>query len=466
MAVACLAPAAHCGEEAASVALRNLDLSKATDAELFEASSACRTLTRIGTERSVVLLEKLLDDPRTRDYARTALRNIDGEKAEAALKRHPARKDNASPVDEKKRALLSTALPAILKGDQAGLARFVTLLKSDDPVEFKVALEALRRFPDRRLVDLLAIEQRSLTPQRRVAAILALPEIDFGQVPQPLVTVAAQDLDPEARAAALTVLGRGADAETVPLLFSALGAENDTVAKAAFEALATTKSPVEKLIVQNLNNDNPDIRKAACRLVGERRIVSAEEALWNAIPLRSCKDYYPVLGRIADAGGFEKLLDHFDKLADVGSKKAAETGVVLACQLSGDREKYLEILDRNRKDRPETVQVEFLSALGGRAALQEIVSITKTTGRDDVRDRATRILGQWTGGEVAPALLDLSSSLREEKYKIRTLRGFLRAVSRFDMTKEEKRNLCEKALVIATRDEEREKIGELLVELK
>lgn len=454
-------------EDAAIALLQKLDLSKATDADLFEMSAACRRLARIGTEKSVDVLEKLLDDQRTRDYARTALKSIVGEQAEAALKRHPSKKDNASPIDEKKRRLLSTALPTILKGDDAGLAEFVRLLKSEDRTEFNVALEAFRKFPDRKIVDLLAKEQANLKPDHRIAAILSLQDrTDVVPVPQEIVEAAKTDSNPEVQVAAMAVLGVFPDDDKIQFLFLASKGTNE---KSAVEILAMTKYPkIDQVIVDKVSDSDPNIRLIANQLAGERSVKAAESKLWM-----STKDEqwgsvqftaFLALGRIVDQTGFEKLLNDYSSNDFENIKHYILSSIKTACQLSADRSAYAKLIGEKISN-PAT-QLDLLDELGGDEALKSIVEIAKATDKDEIRDQATKILGEWTGAEVASVLLELSASLKEEKYKVRTLRGFLRAVRQFDMPKEEKRKLCEKALEIACRDEEKKLVREQLDRLK
>lgn len=442
--------------------LQKFDAEKSTDAELFDIAAACRHLTVIGTESSVPALEKLLDDPRTADYARTALKNIDADAARDVLQKHSAKKDNASPISEKLKTSRNN-VAKIAAGGAEGLELFSKLLKSDDKYEFNAALEGFRQYPDRNIVDVLAKEQATLKPDRRIAAILSLCDrTDVAPVPQEIfdmVSAAGNDL--EIREAAIFVLGAFPDEKTIHFLFRLRG----DLTKQAVEALTTLKSKeIDKIVLGYLDGNDPNDRMTAAQIAGGRHIVAAEALLWKASRNEQWGGVqftaFIALGRIVGTEGFSKLLDDYNSSNFEKIRAYILIGVKDACKISADRDAYASLIAEKLKD--DSLKLELLALVGGGESLKRIVEITKTTDNDSIRDTATKILGEWTGAEVAPFLLDLSASLTEQKYKVRTMRGFLRAVRQFDMPNDVKRTLCEKAFDIAQRDEEKKMIAEVL----
>jgi HEAT repeat protein len=474
------------------VVLQKIDLSQATDAELFNAATACRRLTVIGTEKSVSVLKPLLADSRLASYARTALEHIGGSVAETALKENPAHSNNASPNNEKHHKAIATQ-QMILEGGEKGLKLFSELLKSDDKTLFHAALTAFRKFPDRKIVEVLAQEQASLKPAHRIAAILSLLDRnDVAPVPQPIITTAKSDPNDEIRSTALAILGAFPDEDSVRFLFSVAqnsfsiapnssdsettssaalttSSATSTPSLAAFEALATTPYPeMEKIIFELLAGTDSNFQLTACRLSGERHIIAAEPLLWtvleNSVNNNVQVTALDALGRVVSQDGFAKLLDTYCAYKNENLKLSILTGLKTACQQPADRIVYSKLVIEKL---PEQVllQLELLAAIGGSESLRQIAETAKITEQDAIRDVATKYLGEWAGAEAAPILLDLSATLKEEKYKVRTFRGFLRAVRQFDLTKEEKQKLCEKALNIAPRNEEKKLLQDILSKL-
>jgi HEAT repeat protein len=469
------------GDDALQIAvLQKIDLSQATDTELFNAATACRQLTVIGTEKSVPVLKSLLADSRLARYASTALEQIGGSVAETALKENPAQSNNDSPNNKKHQKAIATQ-QMILEGSEKGLQLFSELLKSDDKTLFHAALTAFRKFPDRKIVEVLAQEQASLKPEHRIVAILSLLDRnDVAPVPQPIIATAKSEPNEEIRSTAIAVLGAFPDEDSVRFLFSVVqdssGSETTssatlTPSSAAFEALATTPySGIDKIILELLAGTDSNLQLTACRLSGERHLIAAEPLLWTILQ-NSANNNVQVaalnaLGRVVSQNGFAKLLDIYRayKNENENLKLSILTGIKTACQQPSDRTVYSKLIIEKLSEQI-LLQLELLAAIGGSESLKQIAETAKITEQDAIRDVATRYLGEWTGAEAAPVLLDLSVSLKEEKYKVRTFRGFLRAVRQFDLTKEEKQKLCEKALNIAPRNEEKKLLQDILSKL-
>jgi hypothetical protein len=103
----------------------------------------------------------------------------------------------------------------------------------------------------------------------------------------------------------------------------------------------------------------------------------------------------------------------------------------------------------------------ILGEIGGAKALQAIAAAA-TDSNPDIKDAASRLLGQWPTADAAPALLDLAKTAGEEKYRIRALRGYLRIARQFDVPEAQRVEMCRAALATATRDEERKIATEVL----
>ena len=455
--------------EAESIAiLENLDFAQANEAEIHKAMLAIRCLQRSGTEKSIIVLEKCLADIRLTTYARAALQNIGNGKSKAAeyvLKKYPLRKHNASPIDKKRSELITKIL------ESKDTAVFISVLKSD-AVGFNAALQAFRQYPDRSIIDVLAEEQKILKPEQRIAALYSfLDRKDVEPLPQEIIEAAVGDSNPEVKAAAMKVLGAFPNKERIEILFRecTASAANPEIYEAVIDVLATTKYPeINTAVLAKLSDKDASVRLAAVRVAGERSIKETESALWNIAKeqpfVELQRQAMIALGRIAGKETFEKLCSGYQAGGADNVRGAYLEGIKISCPLSPDQADYVEQISGKIAD--PLLQLELFALIGGTPSLQAIAKIVSTTKQDAVIDKATQILGEWMSAEVAPVLLDLAASLENEKYKIRCIRGMLRAVRQFDMTKEKKRELCEKALGIATREDEKNLLRQQLEQLK
>jgi RNase P/RNase MRP subunit POP5 len=98
--------------------------------------------------------------------------------------------------------------------------------------------------------------------------------------------------------------------------------------------------------------------------------------------------------------------------------------------------------------------------VGGERALEGVSAFTRDVS-EEVQDAATRVLGEWITADAAPVLLDLATE-GSGKFKIRTLRGYIRIARQLDVPTAERIAMCRKALAVAERDDERKLVLETL----
>ena len=98
--------------------------------------------------------------------------------------------------------------------------------------------------------------------------------------------------------------------------------------------------------------------------------------------------------------------------------------------------------------------LELLGQVGGPLALKKVAAVAGSES-DAHRDAGTRVLGNWKTPDVAPVLYELATTFDERKYKIRTLRGYIRVARYLSVPIGERLDMCEAALRLADRSEER-----------
>jgi hypothetical protein len=105
--------------------------------------------------------------------------------------------------------------------------------------------------------------------------------------------------------------------------------------------------------------------------------------------------------------------------------------------------------------------LELLGSVGGSKALSAVVSHA-TDPDSDIQDAATRVLGEWMTPDAAPELLKLAATLDNDRFKIRAVRGYIRIIRQLGLPTEEKLAMCQQALAVAQRDEDKKLVLEAL----
>jgi HEAT repeat protein len=238
------------------------------------------------------------------------------------------------------------------------------------------------------------------------------------------------------------------------------------VAAAAQETLAKIPGEdVDKAIAKALG-DTPEIQSVVMELVGKRRIVEAVPALFKAVENSDQQRRLVAIRALGETIRPDDLPALTNRLA--APTNAEESAAVQAALRAAsirvpDREQCAAALADCIEDAPNAVKIflfELLSELGGDTALKTVSEYARSSD-DIIQDNATRVLGEWTGVDAADALLALAESLDNNKYKIRTLRGYIRIVRQF-VPDEQKPEMCEIAMNAAERVQEKQLILEVL----
>ena len=104
--------------------------------------------------------------------------------------------------------------------------------------------------------------------------------------------------------------------------------------------------------------------------------------------------------------------------------------------------------------------LEILASMGGPTALSAVGAAAKGS-TPEIRETASRLLGEWMDVDAAPVLLDLAKTAAEEKYKIRAMRGYIRLVRQFVLPDDQRAEMCRTAMETADRDAEKKLVLEV-----
>jgi len=349
---------------------------------------------------------------------------------------------------------------AILARQSAGLPLLLEQLKVGDNDLFGVALRTSRELPGGDVTRSLVAELDSLPPARQVLLIRAIGDRqDAAALPAMRKRAAAGPK--EIRLAAIHVLGQMGDASAVTVLLEAAVSGEPVLAQAAQASLKKLRgSTVEAAIVRHLDRGDPGARALLLDLVAQHAIASALPAVLKAaddpneqVRLAAIK----TLGRIVGLKEIALLTHRLLAAKSPQETAALQETLKVACLRTPDRDacagKLLDCLP-NAPIASKCFLIELLGSVGGGRALKG-VSAAAEDANEDLQDAATRVLGEWMSADAAPELLKLAKTLRNDKLRIRALRGYIRIVRQMNLPADEKLAMCEAAFGAAQRDEER-----------
>jgi HEAT repeat protein len=434
---------------------------------------ALAALGRIANPEAVEILRRALrsDSPVTRTAAAHAClacaqQQLAGrEQPEAAALYDTVR---GSDVPEICRAAATRG--AMLAGGPAALSLLAEQLQAGDVVMFTDALAASRRMSGGGVTKVLLAQLDHLPPARQAALIAALADRrDSAVLPTAQKAAAAGPV--EVRLAAIRALGPLADASSAAVLLAALAASEPGLAEAAEASLASLPgAAVDAAILARLGSGSQKTRIALTNLVGQRKIAAARAAM-----LAAADDPAPeirvaamrALGWIMAAEDLPRLVNRLRAAKTPQEADTIKEALTTASARIADREASAEKLAGCMTQSPLEVQcflLELLGRVGGGRALA-IVATHAHSPNAELQDAAVRTLGQWPNAEAAAELLGLAKSLTVEKLQVRALRGYIRLARQADLPADRRLAMCEEALKLARRDEEKALVLQVLVRI-
>jgi len=283
---------------------------------------------------------------------------------------------------------------------------------------------------------------------------------DLGQeAALPVVLEAAESNAWDIRRAAINVLGGLGDGSAVPVLL-ATAVDESGLAQAAFDSLRRLKGQdVDAAVAEALDGAKGTKRVTLIRLAGERGIASAVPALKQAADDRDpevAKAAIRALGTTVGPVELSMLIGRLVHPRSSDEAAVAREALKKAVLRMPDRDACaiaLTIHMDNASTASKSHLLELLGAVGGRKALQ-VVSAAARSDSEEIQDAATRVLGEWMSPDAAPVLFDLAQK-GNDKFKVRTLRGFIRIIRQFGLPDDVRLAMCREAMELATRDDER-----------
>lgn len=428
------------------------------------AMAAALALGRIGTEPGCQALSDRLDE------SRAAVRNAIAEGCVlcAAQQLDAGKNDQAAQLYDRVRQadvpaqrLAEATRGAILATGNIPL--LVELIQAEDKDRFQLGLMVSREMAGGDVTEALAAQIADASPVRQSLLVLALADRSDDNV-LPVVMKIAASGPKQVRAAAIEVLGQVGDESALDALLEIAASGDDDLLPVTMEALeGLAGDNVNSQLVERLAQADGPMHKAVIQVVGRRRVSDAVPSLMKALEDKQGEVRTAALlalGETVTASDLDVLIQR--AMAAVhpspAEAEAAAKALQAACIRMPDREacaaQLTEALDRAPPS-AKVKAIEILGAMGGTQALKTVGQAAKS---DDpaLQDAASRLLGQWMSPDAAPVLLDLAQNLKQSKYRVRALRGFLRIPRQFDVPVDQAIQMCQDALAAADRDNERE----------
>ncbi len=374
---------------------------------------------------------------------------------------------------------LAALAGAIRSRGPQGVDLLVETLQSPDLDRFDVALSMANLIPGNRVTETLVAEISKPLPApegetgelvvahwRAVGVVTVLGKRG-DPAALPVVLKLAQQAPPDVQLAAVRALARLGDASAVPALLDAAASPQSALAAAALDSLAALPDQgADARVLALLDGSSGPQRLAIIEVLGRRGVAAAAPALMK---LASSDDKttraaaFAALGLTVGQDHLAALVEYLVRAPSDDVATAAKAALERACQRMPDRDAAARVLiAQMRGDSPamRANLLDLLRALGGPEALAHVVAAAKADDQQS-QDAATQVLGQWTSPDAAPALLELTKA-PNNRFKVRTLRGYIRIARQLNVPTEQRIEMCRTALGLAERDEDLNLILETL----
>jgi HEAT repeat protein len=433
------------------------------------ASAAAIVLGRVGGPEATKTLEATLAD--APDAVRSAVAEgcvlcaehlMEAGELEEAARIY----DRVRQAQVPKQRVVEATRGAILARQAGGVPLLLQQFQSDDKALFAIALSTARELSGEEVTEALVANLAKVAADRKPLVILALADRGDAVV-LPAMLDAAKAGPDSVRLAAIDVVKRLGDASCIPVLLELATEGEEDTAQAAREALeALPGDGVDADIAARLVRAKGGVREVLIDLVGRRRI-SAVPALIEAAGdsgARVRSAALTALGETVELDDVSVLIERVLAPQHSEDREPAAKALLAACVRMPDREACAEKLVAampKAATAEKATLLETLGAMEGTTALEAIGAAAKGAG-PELQDLASQLLGKWMSVDAAPVLMDLAKSNIDAKYKVRALRGFIRIVRQFDVSEQQRVEMCREALKAADRDDEKKLVLEVL----
>jgi len=382
---------------------------------------------------------------------------------------------DAESVPPQIKAAVIRAMTLTITPGEKHLALRNTLLHESDSVEVEIGLRIARELKTEQAAEVLVDIFADASPSLKIQLVRFYGEMgdDYPlldkRVDRLLSAVGSKDLPilQFEAAKALAALGDviPEDSQAIDTLLGLIASEDDSLQTIVIDTLSrqSSKSIDAKLLAKfDSAEASIDERCATIELIGKRRIAGVTPRLASLAATASDGTVrlaaVRALGETIALDDIDRLLNLYSAFqADETSADVYKQSLQAACIRMADLDATVTRLAAWIVGKPAETQVFILDRigeLGGAAALTKLGELA-IKGEPHLQDAATRILGGWMMPDGAPVLLELAKTHPAEKYRIRTLRGFIRIVRQLRFADDQRLAYIRAALEVATRPDEK-----------
>ena len=362
----------------------------------------------------------------------------------------------------------------ILARGVAGTDDLLRYLHSDEIGLFEAALQSVRMLPgggDKSVCKVLVDELDKFPPRRKGQILEALAGRKDKESRDAALAIATTVKEPEVvRVSAMNALGTLDIPEAVPTLLAG-AAEEGAVGEAAFRSLIfMANKDADAAIAKAMTDAGNKIDSAMIRIAKERRTAAATPQLWSIVDTAN----FPLRGDAIDALGETATLKDLPNVAKLiatakndEEKKRINVTLSSICARMPQQESFdtiIAIFNQDGSIAVKQAMMDLLKTIGGKAAVDKVTEIALGTNAALV-DKATQVLGEWdspdTMAEIAASLLKVAKESREDRFKIRGIRGYIRLARQFSYPEEERIAMIKTAFDTATRPEDKNLIFDI-----
>ena len=352
-----------------------------------------------------------------------------------------------------------------------GIPMLVAQLNSESPKLFEAGLKAGRELPagaavTKAMVEQLDKQKDAVRVSLLIRAIGDRTDKESKAASLPVIAGLATSGEEVVKVAAIDALRNIGDASVLPTLIDAANqTESALAAEAAKEALSNLPGKeIDAAIVGMLDKGNTVQKTTAIALIEDRRIQSAFPLLKKSLQNADAgvrKAALDALGQVSSIDDLPMLLEVLSAAKDEDDAKAIQKVLLSACtRMPKDAaaEKVVGLFAKSDSMPVKLFCFDLLKEIGGPKALSAVEGYAWGNVPELV-DKATEMLGSWRDPDdvelVAAACLKLAKEAKDNKYKIRGLRGYRRLAQQFNMSEERRIAICKDILAIADRNEDK-----------
>lgn len=433
---------------------------KSTDPEV--ASSAAYALGLIGTAEAI----KALQQSRVVDEVKPAvwdalLRAAEAQAAQGQRDAAVGLYDWLRASDAPVHVRAAAARGAVVARKTEGIALLNELFQHQDRTFFEVALRLAVELPSEAVTQTLASQVEKAAVDRRPLVIQALSN-RADKAALPAIRDAMKQPETKIKVATIRALSDMEDKDALPLLLEAASSSEKSVSEAALAALVRLPgSEVDAAMIEWVRGSDTARSLTAIETLAKRQSALAGSALLAAatsgdqqVRLGAIK----ALGEIGSAAELQPLLNMLLKSSDKAEMDAAQQAIVSICASSTDKpaceQIVIEAFTGARQSQQKITLLNVLSSLGGAKSLE---TMRKASADADaqVQETAIRGLCNWSTVEVAPDLMNLARTGAKPAHRILAVRGWLRLASDARLPVEKRMEMCEQAVPLLQRPEEK-----------